>query len=95
VPHFRNQNKLHFIAHTLEPIIKVGRLYVHKRVAETTPFLDELQAFPRAKQDDCIDATSEAISHLPELAVDISKVAKIHNPLSPALQTFSINKRIQ
>lgn len=95
VPHFRNQNKLHFIAHTLEPIIKVGRLYVHKRVAENTPFLDELQAFPRSKQDDCIDATSEAISHLPELAVDISKVAKIHNPLSPALQTFSINKRIQ
>jgi len=95
IPHFRNQNKLNFIAQTLEPLIKVGRLYVHKRVREHTPFLDELQAFPRAKQDDCIDATSEAISHLPELAVDISKIAKIHNPLSPNLQSYSINKRIQ
>ena len=92
IPKFRSANKLNFIAQTLEPIIKVGRLYVHQNVKENSPFLDELQAFPKTKMDDCIDATSEAISHLPELAVDISKLAKIHNPLAPNLQNFSISK---
>jgi phage terminase large subunit-like protein len=91
IPKFRTQNKLHFIAQTLEPIIKVGRLFVHENVKNNSPFLEELQAFPRAKQDDCIDATSEAISHLPELLVDISKVAKIHNPLSTNLRSHQIN----
>ena len=92
IPKFRTQNKLHFIAQTLEPIIKVGKMYVHTRVKET-PFLDELQAFPRVnKMDDCIDATSEAISHLPELQVDISKLAKIHNPLQQNFKNFSISK---
>ena len=93
IPKFRSQNKLHFIAQTLEPIIKVGKMYVHERVKDNTPFLDELQAFPRAnKMDDCIDATSEAISHLPELQVDISKLAKIHNPLQQNFKNFSISE---
>ena len=91
IPKFRTQNKLQFIAQTLEPVIKVGRLFVHENVKNNTPFLEELSAFPRAKQDDCIDATSEAISHLPELLVDISKVAKIHNPLATNLQSHHIN----
>ncbi len=93
IPKFRSQNKLHFIAQTLEPIIKVGKMYVHERVRDGTPFLDELQAFPRVnKMDDCIDATSEAISHLPELQLDISKVARIHNPLQQNFKNFSISK---
>jgi len=93
IPKFRSQNKLHFIAQTLEPIIKVGKMFVHERVRDDTPFLDELQAFPRVnKMDDCIDATSEAISHLPELQVDISKLAKIHNPLQQNFKNFSISK---
>ena len=90
VPKFRSKNKMVFIAQTLEPIIKIGKLFVHERVKET-PFLDELQAFPRMKNDDAIDATSEAISHLPELAVDVSKVAKVYNPLSSAGTSFKIN----
>ena len=90
VPKFRSKNKMVFIAQTLEPLIKLGKMYVHERVKET-PFLDELQAFPRMKHDDCIDATAEAISHLPELAVDVSKVAKVFNPLSSAGTSFKIN----
>ena len=93
IPKFRSQNKLHFIAQTLEPVIKIGRMYVHERVKNETPFLDELQSFPRKNQmDDCIDATAEAISHLPELQLDISKLAKIHNPLVQNLRNFSISK---
>lgn len=91
VPKFRNKNKMVFIAQTMEPIIKVGRLFVHERVRDKTPFLDELQAFPRNRHDDCIDATSEAISNLPDLAVDVSKVAKVYNPLSQAGSSFNIN----
>ena len=93
IPKFRSQNKLNFIAQTIEPVIKIGRLFVHNRVKNETPFLDELQAFPRKNQmDDCIDATAEAISHLPELQLDISKLAKIHNPLVQNLRNFSISK---
>ena len=36
----------------------------------------------------CIDATAEAISHLPELQLDISKLAKIHNPLVQNLRNL-------
>ena len=86
-------HKLHFIAQTLEPVIKIGRMFVHERVKNETPFLDELQSFPRKNQmDDCIDATAEAISHLPELQLDISKLAKIHNPLQQNFKNFSISE---
>ena len=88
---FRNKNKMVFIAQTMEPIIKVGRLFVHERVRDKTPFMDELQAFPRNKYDDCIDATSEAINNLPDLAVDVSKVAKVFNPLQRGGTSFNIN----
>lgn len=91
VPTFRTKNKMVFIAQTLEPIIKIGRMFVHERVRDKTPFMDELQAFPRAKQDDCIDSVSEAISHLPELAVDVSKVAKVYNPLTRSGTSYKIN----
>ena len=80
-----------FIAQTLEPLIKVGRMYVHERVKET-PFMDELQAFPQPRvHDDCIDATSGAISHLTNLAVDVTKVAKVFNPLQRSGTSFKIN----
>tara|TARA_R100001463_G_scaffold120727_3_gene176850 strand:- start:193 stop:1662 length:1470 start_codon:yes stop_codon:yes gene_type:complete len=91
VAKFRNKNKMVFIAQTMEPIIKVGRLFVHERVRDKTPFMDELQAFPRNKYDDCIDATSEAINNLPDLAVDVSKVAKVFNPLQQSGTSFNIN----
>ena len=91
VPRFRTTNKKVFIAQTIEPIIKVGRLYVHKKVDKDTPFMDELQAFPRNKKDDCIDATCEAINYLPNIAVDVSKVGKIYNPLNNAGSSFKIN----
>ena len=91
VPKFRNKNKMVFIAQIMEPLIKVGRLYVHERVRDNTPFMDELQAFPRAKYDDCIDATAEAISNLPNMSVDVTKVAKVFNPLQNTGARFKIN----
>ena len=92
VAEFRSKNKMVFIAQTLEPLIKVGRMYVHERVRDKTPFMDELQAFPQPRvHDDCIDATSGAISHLPNLAVDVSKVAKVFNPLQRSGTSFKIN----
>jgi phage terminase large subunit-like protein len=80
-----------FIAQIMEPLIKVGRLFVHERVRDKSAFLDELQAFPRMKHDDCIDAAAEAISNLPNLSVDVSKVAKIFNPLQNTGSRFRIN----
>ena len=91
VPKFRNKNKMVFIAQIMEPLIKVGRLYVHERVRDNSLFMDELQAFPRMKHDDCIDATAEAISNLPNLSVDVTKVAKVFNPLQNAGARFKIN----
>jgi phage terminase large subunit-like protein len=92
VAEFRSKNKMVFIAQTLEPLIKVGRMYVHERVKNNTPFMDELQAFPQPRvHDDCIDATSGAISQLPNLAVDVSKVAKVFNPLQRSGTSFKIN----
>jgi predicted phage terminase large subunit-like protein len=91
VPKFRNKNKMVFIAQIMEPLIKVGRLYVHERVRDQSNFMDELQAFPRMKHDDCIDAAAEAISNLPNLSVDVSKVAKIFNPLQNTGSRFRIN----
>jgi hypothetical protein len=92
VAEFRSKNKMVFIAQTLEPLIKVGRMYVHERVRDNSPFMDELQAFPQPRvHDDCIDATSGAISHLPNLAVDVSKVAKVFNPLQRSGTSFKIN----
>jgi predicted phage terminase large subunit-like protein len=91
VPKFRNKNKMVFIAQIMEPLIKVGRLFVHERVRDKSAFLDELQAFPRMKHDDCIDAAAEAISNLPNLSVDVSKVAKIFNPLQNTGSRFRIN----
>ena len=92
IPRFRSTNKRVFIAQTLEPIIKVGRMYLHERI-KNTPFLDELQSFPQPRaKDDTIDATAEAINYLPNMAVDVSKVSRIVNPLSNAGASFKLNK---
>tara|TARA_B110000503_G_scaffold132381_1_gene208272 strand:+ start:5265 stop:6734 length:1470 start_codon:yes stop_codon:yes gene_type:complete len=91
IPKFRNKNKMVFIAQILEPLIKVGRLFVHERVRDHSLFLDELQSFPRMKHDDCIDATAECISNLPNIAVDVTKVAKVFNPLQNVGARFRIN----
>lgn len=91
IPKFRNKNKMVFIAQIMEPLIKVGRLFVHERVREGSMFMDELHQFPRNKHDDCIDATAEAISNLPNIAVDVTKVAKVFNPLQNAGGRFKIN----
>tara|TARA_R100001443_G_scaffold3740_2_gene11586 strand:- start:4666 stop:6093 length:1428 start_codon:yes stop_codon:yes gene_type:complete len=79
---FRNSNKLNFLAQTLEPIIKVGKLKIHKRVAEHGKFMNQLEEFPYNKMDDFIDATAMSISKLPEPAVDVSKIPMIQSPLS-------------
>lgn len=78
---FRTQNKRVFIAQTLEPLIKIGRMYVHERVAKNSNFMSELEDFPNNAHDDCIDAVSESISHLPEPAVDVSRIPSIQSTL--------------
>ena len=78
---FRNSNKLNFMAQTLEPIIKVGKLRIHQRVKDAGHFLAQLEEFPYQKHDDFIDAASMAISKLPEPAVDVSKIQQIQSPL--------------
>tara|TARA_X000001382_G_scaffold23319_1_gene14206 strand:+ start:5573 stop:7006 length:1434 start_codon:yes stop_codon:yes gene_type:complete len=78
---FRNVNKLNFMAQQLEPIIKVGKMRVHKRVLNNSKFMSQLEEFPYMRHDDCIDATAMAISKLPEPAVDISKIPLIQSPL--------------
>ncbi len=88
---FRNKNKQVFIAQTLEPIIKINRLYVHKRVADHSYFMSELEEFPNNKHDDCIDAVSESISHLPEPMVDISRIPAVQSVVSNNAQTHKIS----
>ncbi len=89
---FRNKNKQVFIAQTLEPIIKINRLYVHKRVSDHSYFMSELEEFPNNKHDDCIDAVSESISHLPEPMVDISRIPAVQSVISNNAQTHKISK---
>ena len=68
IPKFRSQNKLHFIAQTLEPVIKIGRLYVHERVKNETPFLDgPLEAFCKRK----VRGSTQGKTHLKECGVDL------------------------
>jgi len=81
ISEFRSSNKLNFMAQTLEPIIKVGKLKVHQRVKDAKKFLNQVEEFPYQKHDDYIDAVSMAISKLPEPAVDVSKIPMIQSPL--------------
>jgi hypothetical protein len=90
ISEFRNKNKLNFIAQTLEPIIKIGKLRIHKRVADNGNFMAQLEEFPYCKMDDFIDATSMSISKLPEPAVDVSKIPMIQSPLQFAGQKSQI-----
>lgn len=87
---FRNTNKLNFLAQTLEPIIKVGKLRIHERVANDGKFMAQLEEFPYNKMDDFLDATAMSISKLPEPSVDVSKIPQIQSPLSFAGQKNTI-----
>lgn len=91
VPEFRVQNKMNFMAQQLEPVIKVGKMKVHKRVKENSHFLSQLEEFPYNRFDDCIDAVASAISKLPEPAVDVSKIPLIRNPIVTAGVQSKIN----
>lgn len=57
----RSRNKQRFIAETLEPTLKAGRLYLSTRAAEEGKFMAQLGEFPRAKHDDFIDAAAGAV----------------------------------
>jgi len=81
---FRNSNKLNFMAQQLEPIIKVGKMKVHKRVTENSHFMSQLSEFPYNKMDDCLDAVSLALSKLPQPNVDVTKIPQIQSPLQMA-----------
>ena len=90
---FRSKNKKVFIAQTLEPVIKIGRMYVHKRVLNNSPFMDELEAFPNTNtHDDAIDACAEAISHLPEPAVDVTRKTAIQSTLQTSGSVSKISR---
>ena len=89
---FRSKNKKVFIAQTLEPVIKIGRMYVHKRVKEHSFFISELEEFPHNAHDDCIDAVAESISHLPEPSVDISRIPGVQNIVSNVAQKVKISR---
>ncbi len=87
---YRTANKKTFIAQTLEPLIKISRLYIHKRVINNSPFMEELEEFPNSNtHDDCIDAVSEAISHLPEPSIDVTRIPAIKSVIQ---STGSISK---
>ncbi|WP_421876629.1 phage terminase large subunit [Pacificispira sp.] len=60
----RRINKVTFIAEILEPIVKGGRLYLHRQARDESHFMEEITDFPHGKSDDCIDATAGAIFHL-------------------------------
>ena len=77
---FRNSNKLNFMAQQLEPVIKVGKMRVHKRVVDNSHFMSQLEEFPYNKMDDCIDAVSLALSKLPNPNVDVTKIPLIQSP---------------
>ena len=81
---FRNSNKLNFMAQQLEPIIKVGKMRVHKRVVENSHFMSQLEEFPYNKMDDCIDAVSLALSKLPNPNVDVTKIPLIQSQMQMA-----------
>lgn len=63
-PIVRTQNKQLFMAQMIEPLCKVGRLYVHDRVWKKSPFKVQLEALGSAKKDDCTDALAGAINEL-------------------------------
>jgi hypothetical protein len=59
------QNKKMFIAETIEPLMKVGRLYVHRSLMNPRhPFMTELSGFPNTRKDDHVDAVAGAINEL-------------------------------
>lgn len=61
---FRTQHKETFIADLMEPLIKIGRLYVRDKVFSNTILKDEMRKFPAGKTDDHIDAIAGAINEL-------------------------------
>ena len=89
---FRNKNKLNFMAQMLEPIIKVGKMKVHKRVVDNSHFMSQLAEFPYCKMDDNLDACSLALSKLPEPIVDVTKIPLIQSPLQMAGGKANITK---
>lgn len=83
ISEFRTKNKLNFIAQTIEPLIKVGKMRVHKRVAQSK-LMEQLNQFPYMKKDDFLDACALAVSKLPQPMVDVSKIPQIQSPLQMA-----------
>jgi len=86
----RTRNKVEFIASTIEPIVNSKRFYVHKDV--TNQFFIELNEFPRAKHDDCIDATAGAIDCLRGDVMMIGDATLIPVRVNPA-RSVDFNKK--
>jgi phage terminase large subunit-like protein len=62
----KGNEKKRFIAEALEPLIKIGRLYVDSIILDDLrhPLVVELKGFPNSKHDDHVDALAGAINEL-------------------------------
>lgn len=67
------QNKLDYIGDALEPLIKVGRLYVHEHIWRDSKLKEQMRAFPDGRHDDFIDALAGAITEAKLVGVKYDK----------------------
>ena len=73
------QNKQAFIAEAIEPLVKTGRLYVHRKVWKDSPFKNELADFPSSRaHDDCLDAVAGAITGMNPGGVSLAGLPQMH-----------------
>lgn len=84
----RSQNKLSFIADTLEPLIKSNRLHVLPWMLDKQrcEFVSELERFPNGRRDDHLDAVAGAIHELSPRRVGFGPTAERmnRNPMGQA-----------
>lgn len=87
------QNKIEFIASVIEPLMKVGRLYIHEDAFKE--FKYELEEFPNGRRDDRLDAVAGAIAELVPTRVDssgldpLSRVSPRMNPAAAVVNTYA------
>jgi hypothetical protein len=74
-----SQNKKKLITDTLQPVISFGRLYIPPHVRSHPHFLMEVKHHPYSTKDDCIDALTGAIMHLPGVKSQAHKAPAIRH----------------
>jgi phage terminase large subunit-like protein len=91
----RSQNKTEFIAQAIEPLVKTGRLFCHRKVWLDTPFKNELADFPSSRaHDDTLDAVAGAINGMNPGGVSMGSLPHLHpNGVRAAPTPININAR--